>query len=511
LSQEESIFRVAVFLTCAGEEAAELVDTFTFDDEGDREKIDCVLKKFEEYCVLRTNETYETYRFNQRGQKEDESVDAYLAELRKLAKNCHFEAMEDRLIRDRLVAGIKSDEVRRKLLEEKDLDLARALEVCRIHSATTAQAQDMAAGDDLHKVHARGGSKGSKPSMKKPTGESSSEHSSDTKTCKFCGKKHQQSKELCPAWGKTCNKCKGQNHFASVCRKKMKSHMKYVDEHDDDVDAFDDYANDVDDAMHVHDDDHVLHVGENAKKGVYAKMVIGQKEVMFQLDTGASINCMSKDTYVKVTGDTKLRYLDKSDKKLVMYDGSEIKPLGEKILDVTNPKNDKQYRVRFQVVEGKSKPILGLRAVQGMELLKLMTENIAVLGESGSLLAEFKDVFAGDFGTLQGDLKMETDKNVPPVKLPCRKWPLALKDKVRLELDRLQQIGVVKPVDTPTSWISSVVVTTKSNGSVRLCIDPKPLNKALKRNDYPMKTIDDVLEELKVARYFSHFDAKNGF
>jgi hypothetical protein len=77
--------------------------------------------------------------------------------------------------------------------------------------------------------------------------------------------------------------------------------MKYVDEHDDDVDAFDDYANDVDDAMHVHDDDHVLHVGENAKKGVYAKMVIGQKEVMFQLDTGASINCMSKDTYVKVT------------------------------------------------------------------------------------------------------------------------------------------------------------------------------------------------------------------
>ena len=224
LSQEESSFRVAVFLTCAGTEAAELLDTFTFVDERSRKDIDSVLEKFENYCVLRTNETYETYKFNQRGQKGEESIDAYLAELRKLAKNCHFGSMEDRLIRDRLVAGIKSDEVRRKLLEEKDLDLVRALEVCRIHSATTAQAQDMAAGEDLHKVHARGSSNGSKPSVKKATDESSI----DTRTimCRFCGKKHKQLKELCPAWGRTCNKCKEPNHFASVCRKKMKKPMK---------------------------------------------------------------------------------------------------------------------------------------------------------------------------------------------------------------------------------------------------------------------------------------------
>ena len=43
---------------------------------------------------------------------------------------------------------------------------------------------------------------------------------------------------------------------------------------------------------------------------------------------------------------------------------------------------------------------------------------------------------------------------------------------------------MIQRVDTPTEWISAVVVTTKKNGKVRLCIDPKPLNEALHRNHY---------------------------
>ena len=66
-------------------------------------------------------------------------------------------------------------------------------------------------------------------------------------------------------------------------------------------------------------------------------------------------------------------------------------------------------------------------------------------------------------------------------------------------------------MDTPTDWISSIVVVAKSNNKIRLCIDPKPLYKALKRNDYAMPTIDDMLPDIQEARYFTHLDAKNGF
>jgi hypothetical protein len=49
------------------------------------------------------------------------------------------------------------------------------------------------------------------------------------------------------------------------------------------------------------------------------------------------------------------------------------------------------------------------------------------------------------------------------------------------------------------------------DGRIRLCIDPKPLNKALKRNHYPTPTIGEILPELSKARLFSVLDAKNGF
>jgi len=56
-----------------------------------------------------------------------------------------------------------------------------------------------------------------------------------------------------------------------------------------------------------------------------------------------------------------------------------------------------------------------------------------------------------------------------------------------------------------------MVVAMKSNGKIRLCIDPKPLNQALKRNHYPLPVIDDLLPELSKAKVFSVVDAKNGF
>ena len=51
----------------------------------------------------------------------------------------------------------------------------------------------------------------------------------------------------------------------------------------------------------------------------------------------------------------------------------------------------------------------------------------------------------------------------------------------------------------------------KPNGKLRVCLDPKPLNKALKRNHYPLPTVDDLLPELSRAQVFSVVDIKNGF
>lgn len=91
-----------------------------------------------------------------------------------------------------------------------------------------------------------------------------------------------------------------------------------------------------------------------------------------------------------------------------------------------------------------------------------------------------------------------------------KRVPIVLREPPKQELDRLSNIGVIRKVDTPTKWISAAVVTTKKNGKVRLCINPKPLKWAIRRNHYPLPTIDGVLPLLSKAHMFTVLDAKNG-
>lgn len=144
---------------------------------------------------------------------------------------------------------------------------------------------------------------------------------------------------------------------------------------------------------------------------------------------------------------------------------------------------------------------MGFRASEHLQLLTVNSQNIFTVeltgvGEKGPKVEDYisqrTDVFTGE-GRLEGPLHLGIDRNVQPVQLPTRKVPIALREPLKHKLDRLANIRVIQMVNTPTSWISALVVTTKKNGKVRLCIDPKPLNEALHRNHYPLPTIDDVL------------------
>lgn len=75
----------------------------------------------------------------------------------------------------------------------------------------------------------------------------------------------------------------------------------------------------------------------------------------------------------------------------------------------------------------------------------------------------------------------------------------------------LQSLGVVIPVDKPTPWVSSVVVATKKSGALRVCIDPRPLNAALKRERYQLPILDDILPELAKAKVFLTVDLRSGY
>ena len=73
------------------------------------------------------------------------------------------------------------------------------------------------------------------------------------------------------------------------------------------------------------------------------------------------------------------------------------------------------------------------------------------------------------------------DHIVKPVVHPARRVPFALKENLKFELNRMVSLGVIEKVDKPTDWVNSIVIVEKSNGDIRLCLDPKDLNRAVKR------------------------------
>ena len=60
----------------------------------------------------------------------------------------------------------------------------------------------------------------------------------------------------------------------------------------------------------------------------------------------------------------------------------------------------------------------------------------------------------------------------------------------------MTKLGVITKVEEPTPWVSQLVVVTKKNGGVRVCIDPRELNKALLREHYTLPILEDTLHEL---------------
>ena len=86
-----------------------------------------------------------------------------------------------------------------------------------------------------------------------------------------------------------------------------------------------------------------------------------------------------------------------------------------------------------------------------------------------------------------------------------------MQDAYKAELERLQQEDVIIEVNHYTEWVNSIVPVQKPDGRIRLGIDMRNLNMAIKRNPYYMRTLDDTLPQLSKAKTISMGDATSGY
>ena len=99
------------------------------------------------------NVTYERYVFNRRAQESGERFETFLGEVRRLARSCEFGTVVESMIRDRIVVGIRDETTPHKLLQVRDLSLAKAIDVCKASEAAGRQLKAMSGADLVQSLH----------------------------------------------------------------------------------------------------------------------------------------------------------------------------------------------------------------------------------------------------------------------------------------------------------------------------------------------------------------------
>ena len=504
LDGKSAEYKRKTLLYLVGEKGREIYRTLPIAEEEKDRTVDIIIQAFDNFCLPRENETLERYHFNRRSQLEGENFEQFLTSLRTLASTCNFGDLENSLLRDRIVCGIRNSATREKLLREEDLDLEKCTMICKAVECTDFAVKEFTESycssktDDVNKVF----KKFSRTASKK---------------CKFCNKVHEFRKLKCPAYGKTCSKCGELNHFAICCtcptdskRKtdlRRKSAVKYLENHSEELEG------DCDENGYTFVN--AVRTGNSTKKKLFTKLTLLSGTVRFQIDTGATCNLIPLSV---LTHKEKLD-IDKSKSCILkMYNDSEESTIGELVVKMINTKTGDKFKVLCSVIDDSRInciPILGASAAQKMKLIQVNHENICKISEElthTNVLEEFSDVFDHNSqGRLPGECKLFIDSSVKPVIQPPHRVPVSIKEKLLHELNRLEKAGIISKQHEPTDWVSSLVCVTKKSGALRICIDPKPLNTALKRNHYPMRTIDDVLPDLGKMKVFSTFDARNGY
>ena len=124
---------------------------------------------------------------------------------------------------------------------------------------------------------------------------------------------------------------------------------------------------------------------------------------------------------------------------------------------------------------------------------------------------EFEHLFGG-IGKVKGKLvKLHIDPDVQPKQQPHRRIPFHVRQDVEKELERLENLDIIEKVAGPIPWESPIVAAPKSSVEVRLCVDMREANKAVKREKHLMTTIDDLVADLNGATVFSKLDLSSRY
>lgn len=504
-----------LYYTMGAVEAKKIAATFKFEGkyildgtqkDQKADDFDCVLHKFTEYFVPTIMRRYERARFTERKQKEGEPFENFLRDCYALIKKCAY-AEEEEMMLDKVVQGIRHKPTRDRLELMTNLTLSEAIKIARRQELIVNQekevnevqksSRDVRTHSSNNRGRGRGNSyrsrgnsrghensnKGRENSHRGRGNNDKGGYSNRGQKCSRCGFTYHKY-GTCPAIRRECKLCKRIGHFESMCRqKKRQDEISYniSCDYEEDNDSSGDYyvgtvtCNDKNDAWFVN-------------------LPVSGTQVRFKIDTGADVSVLTQKTYDSLSQAPLLS----PSRASLLSPGGKIEVCGE--FNTETEYKGSRYMFKLVVIGGETGTNLLSRSVASQMGLIVRADTVK-LSKSNEI------------GLMKtSPIKIHTKENATPVCRPtARRIPFPLMNAVRAELDRMIKNDVVEPVDEPTEWCSAMVPVVKKNGKVRICVDLKDLNKAVKRPHYSLPTFEDIAPKLAGSTVFTTLDAASGF
>jgi len=235
---------------------------------------------------------------------------------------------------------------------------------------------------------------------------------------------------------------------------------------------------------------------------------IASKTVKLKIDTGAQCNVISLKTYQSLGIQ---HCLQQSNVTIRAFGGNRLKAIGQ--VTVTVSYKNKARNVTFQVIDAPVQNILGSQDSELMGFVYRVnqlgnTQNL-INGDPIEIIKQYPDRFKG-LGCIKKPYEIKVRKDVEPVVHAPRAVPAAIKSKLKAKLDEGEKLGLWEKVSEPTEWVNSAVTVNKAD-DIRLCLDPRDLNKAVMREHYPMNTLENVMTKCHSSTTFTVLDLNQGF
>ncbi|XP_047741571.1 uncharacterized protein LOC125179544 [Hyalella azteca] len=329
--------KASVFLTLVGGRTYSVLRDLLHPEDPGEQSFDVLAARLLEQYAPKRNKIAERFKFHRCKQLPDQTVSAYVAQLKKCASTCDYGTFLEESLRDKLIEGLKEATLQRELLKKSDVTFKTAVEFALAFELTVKTSDEMqglnvvksTGSDAINAVSSSKITKANNRNVTRKRGPSDPE-SKQPKPCFRCnGRNHNAA--TCRFKNYKCNSCGKTGHLGKACRNKVQA-----------VDA-------KEESSHME----LYHINSVGCSPYVVNVQLNGKQVEMQVDTGAGVSIISSKKYNKLFKEP----LKPAQCLLSTYSNSVLEVLGKVAMDVVHA--GKRLKLNIFVVRGDGPTLLG--------------------------------------------------------------------------------------------------------------------------------------------------------